>query len=255
MPETNGNTNSVSQSAPKKRNERTEAKFFEEAEKIIAEAERLGAEYEPPNDIAKLVNLTARRDAALAARTANQVSEAAEEQTRNERENLFKPLDKDVTSLVSYAKSAGRAQNEIAALQSIARDIKGGRAKPVDPASGGNNISVSNRSYVTRTDNFAEFIEQYAALNISTNEERYKTVTYRSKLAAMRAANTSVIQAESNSNTTGEQLDNLAYLDADSLMNACISAKAYIKSKYGTTGQPYKNIAKTRFVLPSRLRK
>ena len=254
MPETNGNENPVSQTAPKKRNERTEAKFFEDAEKIIAEAERLGAEYDPPNAIAKLVNLTAKRSAALGARTANQASEADEEQARNERENLFKPLGKDVTGLVQYAKSAGRTENEIAALQSIARDIKGGRAKPVDPADGGNNISVSNMSYATRTDNFAEFIEQYDALNIPTNEERYKAVTYRNKLTALRDANTSVIQAESSSNTTGATLDNLAYLDADSLLNGCISAKAYIKSKYGTTGQPYKNIAKTRFVLPSRLR-
>jgi hypothetical protein len=223
---------------------------------MIAEADRLGTtEYDPPNEIAKIVNLKAKRDAALAARTANQANEAAEEQARNERENLFKPLGKDVTSLVQYAKSAGRAENEIAALQSIARDIKGERAKTVDPADGGNNISVSNMSYVTRADNYAEFIEQYAVLNITTNEERYKPVTYRNKLTAMRDANNAVIQAESNSSTSDAALVNIAYLDTDSLMNGCISAKAYIKSKYGTTGQPYKNIAKTRLELPTRLRK
>jgi hypothetical protein len=43
--------------------------------------------------------------------------------------------------------------------------------------------------------------------------------------------------------------------ERDSLLNACISAKGYVKSKFKTTGQPYKNIAKTRFELPTRLRK
>ena len=163
-------------------------------------------------------------------------------------------MSSDITSLVGYAKSAGKQPNEIAALQSIARDIKGGRAKPVDPATSGNNVSVSNMSYATRADNYSEFIEQYDALGITTNENFYKAATHRAKLTALRNANTSVINAEANSNTTGAQLDDLAYLDADSLMNACISAKAYIKSKYKASGQPYKNIAKTRFVLPSRLR-
>lgn len=255
MPETNGNANPVSQPAPKKRNERTEAKFFEDADKIIAEAERLGADYDPPNQIAELVNLKAKRADALAARAANQTNEAAEEQSRNARENLYKPLSGDVTSLVGYAKSAGRAVNEIAALQTIARDVKGGRAKPIDPAAGGGNtVSVSNMSYVTRADNYAEFIEQYDALGIQTGENMYKAATHRAKLTALRAANTAVVNAEADTNTTAEQLDKLTYTDADSLINACISAKAYIKSKYGTTGQPYKNIAKTRFILPSRLR-
>ena len=132
MPETTGNETPVSPTT-RKRNERTEAKFFEDVEKIVAEAERLGAEYTPPNDIAKLVNLKTKRDATLAARTANQANEAAEENERNSRENLFKTLNKDVTSLVGYAKSAGKAENEVAALQSIARDVKGERAEAINP--------------------------------------------------------------------------------------------------------------------------
>jgi hypothetical protein len=252
MPEENENP--VPQPA-KKRNERTEAKFFEDVDKIIAEAERLGAEYDPPNPMASLVNLKAKRDAALAKRAENQAAQSAEEQTRNTRENLFKPLGSEVTSLVGYARSAGKAANEVAALRSIARDIKGTRARAIDPADGAPRISVANLSYVTRADNYAQFIEQYDTLAITTKEDFYKPATHRAKLDALRAANTAVITAEANTNTSSEQLDKLAYTDADSLLNACISAKAYIKSKYKTTGQPYKNIAKTRLELPTRLRK
>lgn len=254
MPETNGNETPVSQTT-RSRNERTEAKFFEDVEKIIAEARSLGIAYNPPNEIAQLDNLERQQGAALAARTANQANQAAEETERNSRENLFKKLNSDVTSLVGYAKSAGKAENEVAALQSIARDIKGSRAKPIDPNDNQAHISVANLSYVTRADNYARFIEQYDALEIPTTEDQFKPATHRAKQTALAAANNSVIASETASNTSGEQLDKLAYTDADSLMNACISAKAYIKSKYGTKGQPYLNIAKTRFELPSRLRK
>ncbi len=251
MPETDGN---AVPTPPKKRNERTEAKFFEDADKLIAEAVKLGADYDPPNNIAKLVNLQAKRAATAAQRTVNQATEAAEETKRNARENLFKTLNSDVTSLVEYAKSAGMPPNEMDALKSIAREIKGTRAKSIKPDDGKTHISVANLSYVTRTDNYARFIEQYDTLAIPTGEVFYKTSTHRAKLDALRQSTADVIQAESVSNTSGELLDKLAYTDPDSLLNGCVSAKSYIKSKYKSTGEPYKNIAKTRFNLPSRLR-
>lgn len=225
MPETNENEVPT---PPKKRNERTEAKFFEDVDKLIAEAESLDAAYNPPNDIAKLVNLKAKRDEALTQRTINQANDAAEETKRNGRENQFKSLNSDVTTLVEYAKSAGKPTNEIDALKSIARDIKGTRAKPIDPDNPGNTISVANLSYVTRTDNYARFIEQYDTLAIPTNEDIYKIGTHRAKLAAFRQANTDVITSESASNASGELLDKLTYTDANSLMNGCISGKSYI---------------------------
>lgn len=237
---------------PKKRSERTEAKFFEDVDRLIAEAERVGAEYNPPNEIAKLANLKAKRAAALAARTVNQASEAEEETARNTRENLYQPLRGDVRTLVDYAKASGKPKNELDALNSIAREIAGTRAKPVE--GGGNSISAAQVSYASRADNYSRFIEQYASLGITTTENMYKAETHRTKLAAMQQANADVIAAASASNTSGEALDKLVYTDADSLLKGCVAAKAYIKSKFQTSGEPYKNIAKTRFDLPKRLR-
>lgn len=257
MPETGDDQVPNQATTTKKRNERTEAKFFEDAERVIAQADDLGADYSPPRDIAKAINLKAKYASATAARTAHQANLAAEESKRNQRENLYKSLNGDVTKLVDYAKAAGKPANEIEALKAISRDIKGQRAEAVKPnasGEGGKNISVANLSYATRADNYSRFIEQYAALNIETTEDMYKTATHRAKLAERRQANTDVIEAESDSNASSEQLDKLSYTDADSLMNGCIAAKTYILSKYGKTGQQYKNIAKTRFMLPQRLR-
>lgn len=250
--------------ATKKRNERTEAKFFESAERIIAEAEREGAEYQPPNDIAKLIPLKAEYAAALAQRTLNQQKRAAEEAARNARENLYSTVKSDVSRLTAYAKSAGRAANDIDALKAVARDVSGRRAKPKPPANstggapsaGGESgtISVSQQSYAGIADSYSRFIEQYDTLAITTEEAMYRADTHRDKLDALRQSNTGVINAVAASNTSGEALDRLAYTDADSLLNACVSAKQYIKSKYGTTGEAYKNISGTRFEIPSRLR-
>jgi hypothetical protein len=198
--------------------------------------------------------LKAKRTAALAGRAAHQASEAGEETSRNQRENLYQPLRGDVRSLVDYAKSSGKPKNELDALDSIAREIGGTRAKPVEEGGAGRHISVSHRSYVSRADNYSRFIEQYDSLGITTTEDMYKATTHRTKLAALQQTNADVIAAESAANTSGEAFDNLAYIDADSLLNGCVAAKAYIKSKFKTSGEPYKNIAKTRFVLPSRLR-
>lgn len=252
MPETNGNENPVSQTT-RKRNERTEAKFYEDVNKIIAEAESANTEYQPPNPNAETANIKAKRDASLAKRAAMQADEAAEEAVRNTRENLFKPLDKDLTSLIAYAKSAGKAANEVAALETIAREIKGTRAEAIDPNDGQTHISVSNRAYVSRTDNFGRFVEAYDALAIPTTEDFFKAGTQRAKLAAYQTANESVINAEAKSNSSQTEYDAITYLDEDSLLNSCISSKAYFKSKFKDTR--YKNIAKTRFEMPSRLRK
>jgi len=252
MPETNGNENPVSEAA-RKQNERTEARFFEDVDKLIAEAESTGGEYQPPNPISTDDVLKAKRDASMAKRGGKQSDDTAEEQERNARENLYKPMDTDVTSLVGYAKSAGKKPNEIAALQSIAREIKGTRAKPIDPNDTAPHISVANLSYVTRADNYARFVEQYDALAIPTEEDFYKASTHRAKLAAYRAANQAVITAEAKANASQAEYDQITYLDEDSLMNACISSKAYFKSKFKNTH--YQNIAKTRFEPPTRLRK
>lgn len=231
-------------------NERTEAKFFEDVDKLIAEIVRLGADYVPPDAAASLAHLQAKRQESLSLRTVHQRDAADEEIARNVRADLFKPLGKQVTSLVDYAISAGKSRAEIADLRTISRRLTGSRAGRVTEKS----ISVSRMSFVSRADNFAQFVELYDAFNIATTEEQYKSSTQRARLQEIRNANSAVVNAEAKTNGSCIAYDSATYLDDDSLLKACIAAKAYIRAKY-KYDQPYKNIAKTRFVLPTRLRK
>jgi hypothetical protein len=236
---------------PKKRNERTEAKFLEHAAQVIAEAVREGAEYQPPNPaIAALTHLQTRHGEVAAKRTAYQNINANIETARNGRENLYKPLRSDVRSVIDYVKSSGKPQNAIDALNSIARDISGKRAGE----RGANSVSVSQLSYASLADNYSRFIEQYASLGIPTTEEMYEVSTHRDKLAALQAANANIITLEAEADSIEADLDDAAYLAEDSLFNGCVSAKNYIKSKYKGAGA-FKNISKTSFILPTRLRR
>lgn len=252
MPEDDNVENPVEEPTPKtkKRNEKTEAKFLEDADKLIAEAERLGAEYVPPSVFAQVVPLKAKRDAVRAQRTVSQSDAAKLEDERNKREILYKAVRSDVGSLVEYAKSASVPANQVDALRSIYREMRGVRAG----TAGENSISVSHQSYASLADTYARFIEQYDVLDLKSTEDIYKASTYRAKLAAIQQANLDVIGAQSKADTSSQIFDQLAYVDADSLLNGCILGKSYIKSKYKTKGEPYKNISKTRFVMPSRFR-
>lgn len=252
MPETNGNENAVSPKT-RRQNERTEAKFFEDGNKLIAEIENVVAgEYKPPNSIAAVAGLKAKRDASAAKRGEKQTFDAAESAARDDRENLYKSMDRELTRIVVYAESSGKKPNEIAALRSIANKIKGVRAEDIKEDDANRHVSVSNRAYVTRADNYARFAEAYAALEIETDEEFYKPETHRAKAAAYKAANDRVISAEAKANAAQSEYDQITYTNEDSYLNALISAKAYLKSKFKATH--YKNIAKTRFETPSRLR-
>lgn len=253
MPEVNENENSVSLKT-RRQNERTEAKFYEDGNKIIAESENVAAGiYQPPNPSATTASLKSKRDASLAQRLVKQTDATGEETERNDRENLYKPMDKEITSLVSFARSARKKENEIAALESIARKIKGARAEAIEEDDTNNHISVSNRAYASRADNYARFVEQYAALEIETTDEFYQPETHRTKAAAYQEANNRVINAEAKANASQTLYDQITYLNEDSYFNALVSSKEYFKSKFKTTH--YKNIAKTRFELPTRLRK
>jgi hypothetical protein len=218
---------------------------------VIAEAAREGAEYLPPNPaIAALPHLQTRHAEVTTKRTAYQNINASIETARNGRENLYKPLRSDVRSLVIYAKSTGKPQNEIDALNAIARDISGKRAGE----RGAGSVSVSQLSFASLADNYSRFIAQYESLGIPTTEDFYKVSTHRDKIAAMRAANAGITTLEADADSLEADLDNAAYLAEDSLFNGCVSAKNYIKSKYKGKGA-FKNISKTRFILPTRLRR
>ena len=254
MLEGNNTENTVEEPAPKpkKRNEKTEAKFLEDVDKLIAEAERLGAEYTPPSAFAQVVPLKAKRDAVRLQRTVQQDKQADVDVLSNNVELLFKPLNSRVSGVINYTESAGRPENDVEMLRSTGRLISGKRAGAVDP--NGRSVSVSHLYRATRLDNFSVLIEQYDALDLKDPEDMFKVETLRAELAEMRQGLDDLLAAQTAADTADEKFDQLAYTDADSLLNGCVSGKGYIKSKYTTKGEPYKNISKTSFRLPSRFR-
>lgn len=249
MPDEIPNENPTPASRRHSVSERTTAKFFEEVEILLAEIKRLKNEYLPPNGIAAVTHIETQLEATLALRTAHQDLTAGEETERNNRQNVYQPLNSMTTATTQYVKSAGRPANEVAALRSLGNEIKGIRASPT----GGNSISSANTSYASKADKFALFIEQYESLNLPTTEAEFTVETHRNLLAALRASNTAVINSQTAELGARNAFDKKTYTDADSLRNSCLAAKFYLKAKKNLKSS-YDIVSKFRFEMPSRLR-
>ena len=91
---------------------------------------------------------------------------------------------------------------------------------------------------------------KFARKNLKARHAHFVDVNL---IAENARINEAVITTEAKANRSQTEYDQITYTDEDSLLNACISSKAYFKSKFKNTH--YKNIAKTRFIMPSRLRK
>ncbi len=245
---------------PKKQSETTEAKFFTNAEFLVAQIATLGGDYKPPNPHAALAVLQANLAAALPLRTAFQQKSSIEEETRNSRETLHQPTSKLMTDLIKYCDSAGWDKNDLDNLRSFSREYKGRRAVPKQPADpnnpngGGQTISSAQTSYAGKTEHFANFVETLRAnaVNFNPSETKFLLTTLDATLAAKRQANTDVTNATAETDTARTALDAPLYTTADNLCDGLNSAIKYLGSAF-RDHQVYHNVKKLKFKKPKRL--
>jgi hypothetical protein len=248
----------------KKQSEATEAKLFINIETLTNEVATLGASYKPPNPIAKLEAMIANFTQALTLRDALQQKDADEEEKRNARESLHAPVARLMSDLVVYCESAGWDANDLAALKTFNREYRGRRAAPKKSGEGENageggatpkkNISSAQTSYAGKTEHFANFVAMLRAnaANFNPEEDRFKLSTLDALVAALRAANSDVSAAATETNQARAALDALLYTNAGNLVDAATSAKKYVGSAF-RTHQVNQNIKKLKFEKPKRL--
>ena len=241
--------------------DKTEDMFIANFATSITQINTLGGEYKPPNPFAELAGMQTHHAAILAARTASDEKDSAEEAARNARENLYKQVAPLASELVNYCKSLGLDANVFANLQTFVRDLRGRRAKPVaKPAAGATapppkTISAAQTSYVETAEHFANLVEAARVLpDFKPEEDKFKLTTLDAFVAALRQANTDVANADAAAGVARHTLDELLYTGADSVINRLKSAKAYIAAVFKAKHPVYQTITKFRFDQPKRLR-
>ncbi len=236
----------------------TESTFITNFETSVTNIGTLGAAYKPPNPIAVFAAIQTLLAQILTARTALREKETQEETVRNSREDLYKTVAPLASELVNYCKALGIDANDLANLQSFVREIRGRPANPVPKTEPGvtapKRISAAQTSFVSIAEHFANLVEGVRVItNFAPEEEKFKLTTLDALVAALRQANSAVINAEAETSTARQTLDELLYTGDACALKAINAAKPYIRAIFGAENPVYQTIVKLTFRKPSRL--
>lgn len=213
----------------------------------------LGAIYNPSNSKLKLNNLQDLYTNALTQQESVNNLVAPYSIAVDDRENIFKPLNRDLTKLrKAYKATDGVTQVQLEDLMTIIRKLKGtGKAKAIistDPTVAQDNYSTSQMSYDQRTNNMDLLISLLQNTpNYAPNEEEYTIATYQDKKAKMLQKTQAVANAFVPLNNARSTRNNILYLSADNLVDTANKAKDYLFTIFDANSSQYKAIAKIKF--------
>lgn len=171
----------------------------------------------------------------------------------DEREVIFKPLNRELTKLrKAYKATEGVTQVQLEDFMTIVRKLKGVRktAKETstNPDEAQVNYSTSQMSYDQRTNNMDLLIALLQNTpNFNPNETEYKVVTYQDKKAQMLLKTQAVADTFVPLNNARSSRNNTLYLSDDNLVDTANKAKDYLFTILDASSAQYKAIAKIKF--------
>lgn len=171
----------------------------------------------------------------------------------DERELIFKPLNRELTKLrKAYKATEGVTQVQLEDFMTIVRKLKGVRktsiATSTNPDEAQANYSTSQMSYDQRTNNMDLLIALLQNTpNFNPNETEYKVVTYQDKKAQMLVKTQAVADTFVPLNNARSSRNNTLYLSDDNLVDTANKAKDYLFTILDASSAQYKAIAKIKF--------
>lgn len=213
----------------------------------------LGAAYNPSNSKILLTNLQAIYNIAFTAQ--NNVSHLVAPYTVavNEREEIFKPLNKELTKLKkAYKATEGVTQAQLDDFMTIVRKLKGIKKSKDNPSADPNeeqdSYSISQLSYDQRTNTMALLISLLKHTpNYNPNENEYQIATYEAKKAAMLAKTQAVANTFVPLNNARSARNTILYNSNDNLVDIAGKAKTYVSTILNADSEQYKAIARIKF--------
>lgn len=171
----------------------------------------------------------------------------------NEREIIFKPLNRELTKLRrAYKATEGVTQVQLEDFMTIVRKLKGVRktdiATSTNPNEAQTNYSTSQMSYDQRTNNMDILIALLQnTANYSPNETEYQIATYQTKKAQMLQKTQAVADAFVPLNNARSARNSTLYNLDDNLVDTANKAKDYLFTILDANTAQYKAIAKIKF--------
>ena len=213
----------------------------------------LGATYNPSNPKLLLPNLQTIYTTAFTEQSSVNNLVAPYSVAVDEREILFKPLNRELTKLrKAYKATEGVTQVQLEDFMTIIRKLKGIKKSKdklsTDPQEAQDSYSTSQMSYDQRTNTMDLLISLLQNTpNYSPNESEYKIVAYQDKKAAMLLKTQAVADTFVPLNNARSARNETLYNSADNLVDTANKAKDYLFTILDSSSVQYKAISKIKF--------
>lgn len=171
----------------------------------------------------------------------------------DERELIFKPLNRELTKLrKAYKATDGVTAIQLEDFMTIVRKLKGVKktttVTSTNPDEAQTTHSTSQMSYDQRTNNMDLLISLLQnTSNFNPNETEYKIATYQAKKAQMLIKTQAVADTFIPLNNARSTRNATLYNNEDNLVDVANKAKDYLFTILDANSAQYKAIAKIKF--------
>lgn len=213
----------------------------------------LGTTYNPSNPKLFLTNLQNMYTTALSQQENVNNLVAPYSIAVDEREAIFKPLNRELTKLrKAYKATEGVSQAELEDFMTVIRKLKGVRKNSAvassDTEEETNSHSTSQMSYDQRTNTMVLLISILQNTpNYNPNENEYKVSTYQAKKVSMLSKTQAVADTFIPLNNARSTRNNTLYNSEDNLVDTANKAKDYLFTILDSDSVQYKTISKIKF--------
>ncbi len=213
----------------------------------------IGATYNPSNPKLLLTNLQNIYSTALSQQETVSNLVAPYSIAVDEREAIFKPLNRELTKLrKAYKATEGVSQAELEDFMTVIRKLKGIKktttTASTNPEEEANSHSTSQMSYDQRTNTMDLLISLLQNTpNYNPNENEYKVATYQAKKASMLAKTQAVADTFVPLNNARSLRNSTLYNSDDNLVDIANKAKDYLFTILDSDSVQYKAISKIKF--------
>jgi hypothetical protein len=214
----------------------------------------LGNKYNPSNPKLSLTNLQTIYNNAFAQQKNVNTLIAPYSLAVDNREEIFKPLNTQITKLrKAYKATQGVDNAQMDDFMTISRKLKGIKKVKVaatnNPEQEQKQHSTAQLSYDQRTNNMDLMISLLQnTKNYNPNEVEHQVATYQELKNQMLATTQAVTKAYIPLNTARSNRNAIMYNDEDNLVDTATKAINYLFSILDSKSSEYKAISKIKFV-------
>lgn len=221
---------------------------------MIDKCTAFGVPYNPSNTDLKIVNMTSLWTAGDAAHQTLTLAVQNGKNPINNREILFKPVNKLVTKTLNYFNSTKASKQVKKDAKGLGDKVRGFGVKVSKLADGTpdpNSVSTSHQGFVQRADTFKQLVSLFASdVNYTPNETELKVVTLTTLATAMKTANDNIGTIIAPIATARITRDKALYAEDKGMVDVAAACKGYVKAVFGATSPESKTVTGIRFTRP-----